>query len=96
MAVKESPDKPDSTVKNVFVLLATIIGAVLFVRLLILIFNLAFNFSETALGRKVEEGWSFDVFSDISPRSIFIQTVIITVVVVVFALRKSKAKQNKK
>jgi hypothetical protein len=95
--MKESSKKqPDSLGKKVLLWILTIIGVVLFARLLLLLFNLAFNFSDTAIGRRLDEGLSFNFLSNIGAKGAVIQLAVIGIVAALFiASRKSRKKPSK-
>jgi lipoprotein signal peptidase len=95
--MQESPKKQsDSTGKKILMWILTLVGIVLFARLLTTLLNLAFNFSNTPIGRCLDEGLSFNFLSDLSLKNIVIQLAIIAVVVTLFIVSKKSSKNHGK
>lgn len=86
----------DSLGKKVLMWILTIIGVVLLARLLITLSNLAFNFSDTPIGRRLDEGLSFNFLSDISFKNVVLQLSIIAVVVALFVISRRSKKESSK
>ena len=86
------PKTATSLIRNVLEWIFTLVEIVLFVRLILLLVNVVFNFSQTRIGRLINEGAFFERLTDISPYNIAIQIAIIVVAVIMLSnLKKSKS-----
>lgn len=74
---------------------ATLIGVVLAVRLLLTLFNLLFNFWATPLGRLLSEGELLARIADVSPLGIARQLgVILVIATVIVIARRTRPSGN--
>lgn len=80
-------------IKEISKWILTVVAFVLFVRLAMKLFNMLFSFSETPIGRLVQNGTFLERFSDINPFKLVVQTAItIVIVAVIISVNKKKKK----
>jgi hypothetical protein len=86
--------QPESLIGTFVKWVLTIVGAVLLVRLVILVLNVAFNFWSTPLGRLIAEGAFLDRMSDMNFSKIAVQAAIVLAIAAVLTIVES-ANSNK-